>query len=53
MPLSVEEFTSRAMVQMISDVTGVIRKEVEILMDQEVVVAVEDWSSVVDVSRVI
>ena len=41
-PLPVEEFMSRAMVQMISDVMGVIPKEVEILMDQEVVVEVED-----------
>ena len=46
-----EEFTGRAMVQMICDVTGVIPKEVEILMDQEVVVEVEDQSSIVEVSR--
>ena len=50
-PLPVEEFTSRAMVQMISDVTGVIPKEVEILTDQELVVEVEDRSSVMEVSR--
>ena len=50
-PLPVEEFMSRAMVQMICDVTGVIPKEVEILMDQEVVVEVEDQSSIVEVSR--
>ena len=50
-PLPVEEFTSRAMVQMICDVTGVVPKEVEILMDQEVVVEVEDQSSIVEVSR--
>ena len=50
-PLPVEEFTSRAMVLMICDVTGVISKEVEILMDQEVVVEVEDQSSIVEVSR--
>ena len=52
-PLPMEEFMSRAMVQMISDVMGVIPTEVEILMDQEVVVEVEDRSSVVEVSRVI
>ena len=46
-PLPVEEFMSRAMVQMICDLTGVIPKEVEILMDQEVVVEVEDQSSIV------
>ena len=50
-PLPMEEFTSRAMVQMICDVTGVVPKEVEILMDQEVVVEVEDQSSIVEVSR--
>ena len=50
-PLPMEEFTSRAMVQMICDITGVVPKEVEILMDQEVVVEVEDQSSIVEVSR--
>ena len=52
-PLPVEGFMSRAMVQMICDVMGVIPKEVEILMDQEVLVEVEDQSSIVEVSRVI
>ena len=52
-PLPMEEFMSRATVQMISDVTGVIPKEVEILTDQKVVVEVEDQSSIVEVSRVI
>ena len=50
-PLPMEEVTSMAMVQMICDVTGVIPKEVEILTDQEVVVEVEDQSSIVEVSR--
>ena len=50
-PLLVEEFTSRAMVQMICDVTGIVPKEVEILTDQEVVVKVEDQSSILEVSR--
>ena len=48
--LPIERFTSRAMVQMICDVMGVIPKEVEILMDQEVIVEVEDESSIVEVS---
>ena len=52
-PLPVEGFTSRAMVQMICDVMGVIPKEVEILMDQEVIVEVEDQSPIVEVSRAI
>ena len=50
-PLPVKEFMSRAMVQMICNVTGVVPKEVEILLDQEVVVEVEDQSSVMEVSR--
>ena len=32
-PLPMEEFMSRAMIQMICDVTGVVPKEVEILTD--------------------
>ena len=52
-PLPMEGFMSRVMVQMICDVTEVIPKEVEILMDQEVVVEVEDQSSIVEVSTVI
>ena len=52
-PLPMEEFMSRATVQIISDVMGVIQNEVEILMDQEVVVEVEDQSFIVEVSRAI
>ena len=40
--LPIEGFMSRAMVQMICDVMGVIPKEVEILTDQEVIVEVDD-----------
>ena len=36
---------------MICDVMGVIPKEVEILMDQEVIVEVENQSSIVEISR--
>ena len=50
-PLPMEEFMSRAMVQMICDVTGVVPKEVEILSDQEVVVEVEEMSSIMEVSQ--
>ena len=46
-------FTSRAMTQMIHDITGVIPKEVDILTDQEVVLEIEDQSSIIEVSRVI
>ena len=49
-PLPMEEFMSRAMVQMICDVTGVGPKEVEILSDQEAVVEVEEPSSIMEVS---
>ena len=52
-PLPIEGFTSRAMVQMIHDIMGVIPKEVDILTDQEVVFEIEDQSSIIEVSRVI
>ena len=41
------------MVQMICDVTRVIPKEADILMDQEEVVEVENQSSIIEVSRAI
>ena len=44
---------SRAMIQMIHDITGVIPKEVDILIDQEVVLEIEDQSSIIKVSRAI
>ena len=50
-PLPVEEFTSRAVVQMICEATGVMPKEVEILSDQEVVVEVEEPPFIMEVSR--
>ena len=50
-PLPVEVFTSRAVVQMICEATGVMPKEVEILSDQEVVVEVEELPSIMDVSQ--
>ena len=46
-------FTSRAMIQMICNITGVIPKEADILRDQEVVIEIEDQSSIVEVSRAI
>ena len=42
---------SRAMIQMICDITGVIPKEADILTDQEVVLGIEDQSSIIEVSR--
>ena len=44
-------FASRAMIQMICDITGLIQKEADILTDQEVVLEIEDQSSIVEVSR--
>ena len=51
--LPIGGFMSRAMIQMICDITGVIPKEADILTDQEVVLEIEDQSSIVEVSRVI
>ena len=52
-PLPIGGFMSRAMTQMIHDITGVIPKEVVILTDQEVVFEIEDQSFIIEVSRVI
>ena len=41
------------MVQMICDIMRVIPKEAGILTDQEVVLEIEDQSSIIEVSRVI
>ena len=41
------------MTQMIHDITGVIPEEASILTDQEVVLEIEDQSSVIEVSRAI
>ena len=46
-----EEFTDRAVVQMICEATGVMPKEVEILSDQEVMVEVEETPSILEVSQ--
>ena len=52
-PLPIRGFMSRAMIQMICDIMGVIPKEADILTDQEVVIEIEDQSSIVEVSRAI
>ena len=52
-PLPIGGFTSRAMTQMIHDITGIILREVVILTDQEVVFKIEDQSSIIEVSRAI
>ena len=50
-PMPIRGFTSRAMILMICDIMGVIPKEADILTDQEVVIEIEDQSSVVEVSK--
>ena len=52
-PLPIGGFTSRAMMQMIYEIKGVLPREVAILTDQEVVIEIEDESSIIEVSRVI
>ena len=52
-PLPTGGFMSREMTQMIHDITGVIPKEVGILTDQEIVLEIEDQSSIIEVSRAI
>ena len=52
-PLPTGGFMRSAMIQMICDIMGVIPKETDILTDQEVVLEVEDQSSIIEVSRVI
>ena len=41
------------MTQMMHDIVGVIPKETDILTDQEVVLEIEDQSSIIEVSRAI
>ena len=52
-PMPIGGFMSRAMIQMICDIMGVLPKEADILTDQEVVIEIEDQSSIVEVSRAI
>ena len=44
---------STAMTQMIHHIVGLIPKEIDILTDQEVVLEIEDQSSIIEVSRAI
>ena len=52
-PLSIGGFTGRAVLQMLHEVTGVVLKEVVIMNDQEVVMELEEETSMMEVSRVI
>ena len=52
-PLLIGGFTSRVITQMIHEITGVIPREVVILMDQVVVFEIEDESSIIEVSKAV
>ena len=52
-PLPAGGFMSRAMTQMIYDIMGLMPKETDILTDQEVVLEIEDQSSIIEVARAI
>ena len=52
-PLPIGGFTGRAMAQMLHEVAGVVPKEVVIIGDQEVVVELEEETSLMEVSRAI
>ena len=50
-PLPICGFTTKAMSQMLHEVTGVVPKEVVIMNDQEVVMELDEEMSLMDVSR--
>ena len=52
-PLPIGGFTGRAMSQMLHEVAGEVSKEVVIMNDQEVVMELDEETSLNDVSRVI
>ena len=52
-PLPIGGFTGKAMSQMLHEVAGVILKEVVVINDQEVVMELEEETSIMEVSRAI
>ena len=52
-PLPIGGFTTRALSQMLHDITGVIPKEVVIMNNQEVVIELDEETSLMDFSRAI
>ena len=52
-PLPIGGFTGRAMSQMLHEIAGVVPKEVVIMNDQEVVMELDEETSLIDVSRAI
>ena len=52
-PLPIGGFIARAMSQMLHEIAGVVPKEVVIMNDQEVVMELDEETSLMDVSRAI
>ena len=52
-PLPIGGFTGRAMSQMLHEVAGIVPKQIVIMNDQEIVMELEEETSIMDVSRVI
>ena len=52
-PLPIGRFTARAMSQMLHEIAGVVPKEVVIMNDQEVVMELDEETSLMDISRAI
>ena len=52
-PLPIGGFTGRTMSQMLHEVAGVVPKEVVIMSGQEIVMELEDETSMIEVSRTI
>ena len=52
-PLPIGWFTGRATSQMIHEVAGVVPKEVVIMNDQEILMGLEEETSMMEVSRVV
>ena len=50
-PLPIGGFTGRTMSQMLNEVAGVVPKEVVVMNDQEVVMELEEETSLMEVSR--
>ena len=52
-PLPIGGFTGRAMAQMLHDIAEVIPREVTVLTEQDVVMELEEETSMMEVSRAI
>ena len=52
-PLPIGQFTSRAMAQMLYEITGVTPRDVVILTDQEVVIELEMETPIMEVSKAV